>query len=932
MEESKNNVTDLFELINQDEIARGYLFFKKLSEVNNPIKWLKILNDGDFLKVSNNPQPIEDKDHPGYFNVPEWEILPLLNNISNKIITDQLNEQRDIAFIASVLNEIIKGLIQQKYINIQTNKTIITLALIISDDNNCNLNEKNVVKLILKTLHSAWNLGIGYNLEQYILPYLIRKNRKKVLIQLLKIILSYRVVKNEFTFEKCVSIIGNDSLQSILYKYHKDFINIIGLELIKICCNKINRINKIDKYVFSSIFIPTIEESEQVFSKYSYTYQLVALLRDTLEEIDKIENGPNLNEYKSIIRKLFDEKNEKIFWRIGYYIIKKKYDNLSDIFWEGPLNPLLESETKHEVYELIKSNCQKFDENQFNKFFKWLDEIKDEEETRTYYNKKEWITAVEGLLDKNEINESIKLKINDRKKEYQEKASLNIPHPGYNTYFDYKNESDDFKSLVRELLTFKDINDFFNKVRKIIENNNKNKTSKYSKHNIEAAIVHVVKKKSSDFINLEIDKIPEEYLGNVLNGLILAFKENYISFENAVNFVSKSITKIKNSINHHVKNNVAWNIVYFIDCTLDNIIILIKENKINQNVLTILEEVIRISDAMVNLNKGKKTYSNEGIDLVNEIINTANGRLYDRLVSFLKPENYNEQIFHKIKKFIEDRLDDQDDIEIRVALLVNLSNLKDKNWVQDKIKDIFDIPDEDKWRKCLGVYLISNSYPLSDNTFYEKALDEKFNNEGVNKSLGMHVLTAYLNDNENKDKWINKLFDTENFDVIYAIVQSVYNFQNQLSGFNDGISKLFNIIHQRVSTREDCEKCQYILGYLSLWFFIIGDKNLEKYEDIEKKWHICFGYIIKSNMVNHFLRELIKSDFKDPVKLSILKFILEKNHNLIYFNSLLIHEYLSNLTQKGVTDDEKKIIKDICKLCLENKYFQFKEILDKVSK
>ncbi len=306
MEDMIDKIATLFEMIDSNKIERRY-FFGKLSEVNNPMRFLKLLNDGHFLDVSNNPEPIEDKYHPGYFNVPEWEILPLLNNISKKIINDQLNEQNDIAFISSVLNEIIKGLIQQKYINIATNNTIIKLALIICNDNNRILNERNVVKLIFKTLHSDWwGSGIGYNLEQYILPYLIRKNRKKVLAQLLKIILSYRVVKNEFAFKKCVSIIGNNSLRLILYNYHKDFIYIMGPELIKICCNKINRASKIDKEDFLLAYVSTKRNSKKLIPEYSYAYQLVALLRNALERAGEFENDPSLDKYSNIIEKLFD--------------------------------------------------------------------------------------------------------------------------------------------------------------------------------------------------------------------------------------------------------------------------------------------------------------------------------------------------------------------------------------------------------------------------------------------------------------------------------------------------------------------------------------------------------------------------------------------------------------------------------------------------
>lgn len=128
------------------------------------------------------------------------------------------------------------------------------------------------------------------------------------------------------------------------------------------------------------------------------------------------------NQIRREIEEVLKEEHP-IFKRIAIHTINRHYNDLNDLFWDWTGNPLNERGLKHELYELLKSNCLSFNDKQIEQILEWIeskeyyipDESKDDEEQKEKIKalgKRKWFSALlktknQKIIKKNEEYEKI---------------------------------------------------------------------------------------------------------------------------------------------------------------------------------------------------------------------------------------------------------------------------------------------------------------------------------------------------------------------------------------------------------------------------------------------------------------------------------------------------------------------------------------------
>ncbi len=397
--------------------SRFIYFFNELKSSN----WITYLERENYFDGSQNPEPLESVDNPGFYSMPFWGVLAFLENVAQQNLTYPNKEiTESLVRIIDKILEFRNG--ENK--RIENHRTDYSIFKII-----CSLPEEYLYEkyfdFIETKISGKWSNFIEHSYNEF-LERLIIFNRKDLIVRGVEILLSYRFIEGKF--EKAISIFSSFELQRLIYNYKDRLINILGSELLQLCINKMDDIITNDISSFNNISIPAIENHEQTSFPDQYYCQLVYLVRDTLEILDhentlEILNGFLLREHP-------------IFSRIAFHIIRVRYTEFHPIFWGLKKNPLDFPQTKHEVYELIKEHSSNFLNIEIAQVLEWIsskeyyipDEfIYDLEKVQgsIAYRKKEWLSA---LLPSNDES------VNTLIIELNEINSTEVEHAGFDSW------------------------------------------------------------------------------------------------------------------------------------------------------------------------------------------------------------------------------------------------------------------------------------------------------------------------------------------------------------------------------------------------------------------------------------------------------------------------------------------------------------------
>ena len=918
MKVKNKDIKDLLRLADTDDIWKSYLL-EKLTKIDDPSKWLTTLKQKGYFDPRNNPPPLKEK---GDFAVPYWEVMSYLIKVSelNRIHPD--DEISEI--IAEIVDSIIshKGEDEKRIENTRTDWVIVKVIFQLP----INRIKQEYVDFVETALNTKGNLHlISSEISENILPYLLDNKAKKILLDLLNIILNFKFDEKAY-FNKFTSIIGDYYLSQIVEKYQNELFETCDPELYYILIEKIKKIISIDENGFSSII--TIEDSSQNLSN-DYKTILIGLLRDLL-----------INEQTKIIEpKIIELLNEEnpIFKRVAIYAINCRYNELKEVFWKLEQNPLNEYMLKHELYELFKENSRDFSDEQILRVLNWI-ETEDLEVLRKYYedpierkksiahHKKEWLTS---LLDNphDEVRRS-----------YEKYAKIfpeEIEHPGYLVWssgvvistpsakpLDTELEDKSNKDIALYLKTYKE-----------------EKPKKWEDYlsvsdKLSSVFGQYVRKNSVTISeNLEpfID-LPYHLQHSLLAGLYDAWQaKEEIEWREVLNFCSKII-----------ENNAFWETDdERRDWIVRKIADLIANGTRDDSHAFDKQYLPSAEKILVTLALKDRSTLPSIRELFTSVLNSTKGSIYSAMILYsLRYARVKDQRIWKerIKDYFVSNIDGKTaSIELYVTLgryLININYL-DNDWVKSNIDKIFPKAKEEYWKATITGYLYgSNRFYveiydlLKESNNYSKAIATDFDDDFVTRRLVEHIGIAYLNDLEDINKTDSLLYQIiEKCDTrrIAELVNFIWRLREKTSKEQqEKIITLWERIVEKLLTKENEPGVAEILSNLSNWITVVHDLNARSVELLKTSArHVGPTYTLFSLIDN-------LSKFVDERPREVGEILSEAitQKTFLFYKTEDIQKIVVKLYEK----QETNIANEICNKFWNNKQFFLKDIYDKYNK
>ncbi len=916
MKTRTEDINDLLRLADKDDIWKSYLL-EKLTKIDNPSRWLRTLKEKGYFDPKNNPLPVSKE--KGQYTFPYWGAMGYLTRVS------ELNKVHPEDEISILIMEIIDSIISYENQNgnrIENPRTDWQIIKVISQLP-INKIKQEYLDFVESALNTKWeSLLISNEISENMLPYLIENKSKKILLDLLRIILGFKFDEKAY-FNKFMPIIGEYSLSQIVEKHQNKLFEICNLELYDILVGKIKKIISIDENSFSSII--TIEESSQNLSN-NYKTMLIGLLRDLLlnEPSKKIETK---------IVKLLNEKNP-IFKRLAIYVINCHYEELKEIFWNLEKNLLEEYLLKHELYDLFKKNCKDFNDEQTLRVLKWI-ESENLEALKEYYknpkerersiahHKKEWLTS---LLD-NPHDEVRKLF-----EKYAKIFPEEIEHPGYRVWSSGVVISTPSARPLESEFKGKSNKDIAVYLKAYKEKQPKKMEDYLSvSDKLASAFEQYVRMNSVEISkNLEpFFDIPYHLQHSLLVGLYDAWQaKEKIVWREVLRFCSKI-----------VENNAFWGKDdERRDWVVRKIADLIEKgtrddsHAFDEKYLPLAEKIL------INLALNDRSTLPSTRELFTSVLNSTKGSIYSAMILYsLRYARVKGQRTwrEKIKDYFTNSINSENaPIELYVTLGRYLRNILylDNDWIKSSLDKIFPKSKEELWKATMTGYSYGSNklYTelfdlLKESNNYSKAITSDFNDNFVTRRLIEHISIAYLNDLEdiNKaDSLLQKIIEECDTRKISELVNFIWRLKGKTSKEQkEKTITLWGRIVEKLLDKENEPGVSEILSNLSNWISVIDDLNPRTTELLKiSARHVGLTYTLISLIEN-----LLKFVDENPKEVGEILSEAITPKTFLFYKIEDIQKIVIKLYEKQETD----IANEICSKFWSNKQFFLKDIYDK---
>ena len=902
---------------------------RKLVESKSPSSWLKPLKEKGYF----NPEI-----YPITQEVLYWSILNYLENVANKNMKEPSEE------ITNTLIDIVNSIINyrdEKGKRIENFRTDWFMVKIISTLPVKRIKEQYIefIRIALKT---KWDATlVSSEIGKTFIPKLIKEQAKYLLLELLDVIFDYKKVEKDY-IDKYVSIMDNYWLFDALKKHKHKIAELCSIEAAEIALKYIKSIIQKDKSQFNNIWIPTIEDHPQNSFPDRYECQLVHFVRDMFELT-------NANQIRERIKKLLKEEYP-IFKRIAIHTINHHYKDLNDIFWNWSGNPLDAPFLKHEIYELLKSNCLSFSKKQIEKIIEWIElkdyyisnEIKNNKEQiekRKAYHKREWLSA---LLQTNNP------RVIERYKKYEEinPAEFGIP-PGFDTWSE---SSWGNISPIEEDELYKKSN--IEIAKYLISYAEADRLKGPSKEGLADVFRISISNKPEKF-TLEMEpfqNIHRMYQDSLLRGLWEAWRtKKSFNWENTLTFILKIIEskgfwkekytnkndKLNNSVNAKTEQ------YDYHDWIISAIAELIEEGTKNDNhafdskLLPLAERIL-----LILIERAESDFY-EVHNLVTSVSNSTKGKIYSAMVNYslrysrLYMKDREDRWVDSIKKDFTKRLDRRIESSPIFSVILGqyLPNLYylDKKWVIDNINKIFPKDNDIQWESAFTGYLFYSRvykeiyFLLSKNEHYVKALEIDFQDENITKQLVHHICISFIEDWEkldDKNSLISRLIENNNVNQISEIVSFFWMWQDRLTNkIKSKVKPLWKVLFEMVSQNEKKQEYQKIISNLSKWLYLI-----DEIDDEVKQWLMLSArYIEKYHNTSFFVEYLYKHVEKTPEKVGRI-YLEILNYEIYPFYK---KEDIKGIVQILYEKEQKEFADKICNKYGEKGFYFLRDIYEK---
>lgn len=579
-----------------NESKRTY-FFQRL----NKIGWLRPLYNQGVFDAKHNPEPIELSDKPGVYSFPYWYELSYITRIISQI-SDQQTEYWDI--IITVIDSIIAYRKDDKTSirNFRTNDMIVHLISFLPDRY---LIDKyfDAIKTIIET---EGTFGL-FSFQNYLIPRLIAKSDKKNLLRCLDLIYSFH--DNGSNYPKYTPCFDLFLIKPEIKKWNSDLCHICGIEGLRILLQKFHQVKNDPKLIF---FASVDETDNQNRYQDEYSPKLIF-------SIIEYALGLTTTELRQVVEELLFSDCQ-ISKRIAFHLIDKQYDQLKDIYWRYPSNPMNEHLSYPEIFRLLINNSKNFSENEQIKIISDIDKIEFQDDLDitqkqiNYYKKRLAISLLPTQ------SSAINSYVNKISEVYPDE----IENPGYDSYFGTSVYIETDTPTVD--LESKDIPEIIELYKKIQPSPlpfglNSYNLDKYFSNIVQKQIV-----KYTENIEILIES-PSSMLRAWIWGLLSYIRQTHTiaNVENVFTVINQVLQKEKfwkktNSMTSNIELSI-----------LSDMLVLIGQMNLHNVSPLGLEEIINVLNTIC---KNKKITQNQDWDLrINSMYNRFDFKLIDSMIA-----------------------------------------------------------------------------------------------------------------------------------------------------------------------------------------------------------------------------------------------------------------------------------------------------------
>ena len=869
---SINSFNKLMELIQTKSLKA----FKKISEIDNPLPWLRPLYEKDFFNPSNNPKPKEtDKNS---YSIPYWPVLFYLENAVKKV--DEDKDGSIIELIIKIINNIAEYKEDGK--RIDNDRTGWMLVKILAQLPNEHIQEIHF-SYIRTFLETQWSGSlVASEIEKFLMPKFIKSNDKQRILWLLDVVLDFKEPdkKNSYKYEP---LMEGYWLNELLKKNVIEIAEICSTDALHIALTKVDEILKEKAFLFSDSFVNSIEDRAGNIFKEDYQYILVHFIRDIIKGISQ-------DKRMDILEKLL-AKDAPIYKRIVFHTINTHYNEIKTLFWDWKGNPLETPSAKNELYQLLKNHCREFEAREIKQVIDWIkhkeykfNEDKeldnaDKERLKALW-KKEWVHA---LLETD--NADVKALYN----EYDTINSTELKSPGFDHYTEsrvgYRMPDDIDEKLnlpIPEIIVY--INEF----------PDGDDWNTPSKNDLADALQKKVSNEPERFSE-EINKfsdIDDLYLYHIFVGLHEAWHKG-ISFnwKSVLEFILSFIKEpsfweeYSNPEHKSYPNWIVGQFARLIEEGTNN-----DEHAFKPDLLPLAEEILLILVVKVPTEIGDKAV----LGVLNDVLNSNKGKVLEAIVKYAlrcaRLENKKEGPRWKpeIKDVFEERLSREKDPSIEYSTIMGqyIANIfyLDKEWANSNFNKIFPIENKEHWLAAIQGYLLHSSkvfeeiYSLmKEYGHYRKILTGDFDNSLLNQRIAGHVCIGYLlgwDKIEDESSLISLLLNNGNVEQLSEMVTFIWRHGvEQEKKIFSTIKPLWKTTCNVIIEKQSLPEYQKLASHLPLWINLIDDLD----KDIVTWLMLSAKYIGHSYESYEFIQALAKYADKHTNSVGQILLVIAKN-------------------------------------------------------
>jgi hypothetical protein len=873
---NNDKTNKILQLIRNNEPQRNH-FFKKVATIGNPFPLLKPLYDEGYFKGERNPEPQEVPEQKGCFVIPYWKVLGYLENVAKQNSKNPSNEVNGILLkIIESISTYRKPGTGERIDNYHTDVSVVRIIMNLPLDK---ITEQHI-DFIGVSLESKWSSLVQTEIGKTVLSKLINPKSKRLLLKLVEIILRYRKVEAKYS-DRYTPLIEKYWLKEALSKYKPEIAKLCSIEAAEVGIDKIQSITKEDELEFSFVYLPSIEDHEQIMFPDRYECQLVHFVRDMLQYSQPIQA-------QGIVEDII-KKEHSIFKRIAFYVINYHYKEINNLFWDWHGNPLEEKWCRHEVYELLKANCTKFSSLQINQLLEWIEnkeyyipeEHKDHASELVAYRKKEWLSA---LLEAKSTD------VQSLYEKYHKIDSAEPDHPGWLSWHEMlvgdrsPIQQNELASMAnQEIINY--LNDF-----KFDEG-----WKKPTESGLASCFQQFVSENPERFADdaLSFMKVKTIYQISLLRGLRDAWnKEKDFKWDGIIEFMTKIIEPEEFWAKEYGDKEYDYR-----RAVIGSITDLIESGTIKDSHAFDSEFLPHTEDILLTLAEKLQPEKSEMECSINTVINSTKynifsamlnyslhyARLYGKDKKVKWPERIKNDFIKRLDKKIEPSLCYS---TILGMYLANLNYL-DRQWVADKINKLFPKKLKAHWEATFTGYLHYTARLYEDvysllrkNGHYEKALTTDFKSNYETEHLVQHICIAYLcgwEKLDNPKSLISKLLDREKNEELFEIVHYLWmQRDSQNEKFTEKIKPLWNRLFEILSRYKENPKYSKTIADLYLWLTLIDD-----IDDPVLKWvKFSVKHIKASHEALFFVEYLLKHADRFPENVG--KIYLEMLNKNVY--------------------------------------------------